>query len=132
MTIKKQIKIFVSLSLDNEGFLDIERVKSVIEYINSNLGESKRMSILRLYKRAIDNIALLQKVEIEYAGVLSLNTKEGLKIFLEREAGKKLRTIKESKNDDLLGGIRLTIGDTIYENSLRAEIEEFHKSLKKV
>ena len=123
----KIAKGLLLLSLNSEGKADQERVKEIISELRKE-GVSKSIPILQHY------LTLMKRKINSYQGVLETSSNENSalsKIFSEklRQAmGNKIDLV-QSKNESLIAGFKLRIGDDVYEDSLSSRISRLKKSL---
>lgn len=123
----KIAKGLLLLSLNNEGKADQERVKEIISELRKE-GISKSIPILQHY------LTLMKRKINSYQGVLETSSNENStlsKIFSEKltqEKGNKIDLV-QVKNEPLIAGFKLRIGDDVYEDSLSSRISRLKKSL---
>jgi len=123
----KIAKGLLLLSLNSEGKADQERVKEIISELRKE-GVSKSIPILQHY------LTLMKRKINSYQGVLETSSNENSalsKIFSEklRQAmGNKIDLV-QIKNESLIAGFKLRIGDDVYEDSLSSRISRLKKSL---
>ena len=123
----KIAKGLLLLSLNSEGKADQERVKEIISELRKE-GVSKSIPILQHY------LTLMKRKINCYQGVLETSSNENSalsKIFSEklRQAmGNKIDLV-QIKNESLIAGFKLRIGDDVYEDSLSSRISRLKKSL---
>jgi len=123
----KIAKGLLLLSLNEEGKADQKRVEEVILELKKE-AVSKSLPILRNY------FALMKRTINSYQGVLETSTDENktlTKIFsdkLSEAKGSKIDLIQE-KNEPLIAGFKLRVGDDVYEDSLSSRISRLKKSL---
>jgi F-type H+-transporting ATPase subunit delta len=123
----KIAKSLILLSVNDEGKADQQRVEEVISELRKE-GVSKSLPILQHY------LTLMKRKINSYQGVLETSTNENStlsKILSEKllEAmGSKIDLVQE-KNEPLIAGFKLRIGDDVYEDSLSSRISRLKKSL---
>lgn len=123
----KIAKGLLLLSLNSEGKADQERVKEIISELRKE-GISKSIPILQHY------LTLMKRKINSYQGVLETSSNENSnlsKIFSEKltqEKGNKIDLV-QVKNEPLIAGFKLRIGDDVYEDSLSSRISRLKKSL---
>jgi F-type H+-transporting ATPase subunit delta len=123
----KIAKGLILLSLNDDGKADQQRVEEVISELRKE-GVSKSLPILQHY------LTLMKRKINSYQGVLETSTNENStlsKILSEKllEAmGSKIDLVQE-KNEPLIAGFKLRIGDDVYEDSLSSRISRLKKSL---
>lgn len=123
----KIAKGLLLLSLNDEGKADQQRVEEVISELRKE-GVSKSLPILQHY------LILMKRKINSYQGVLETSTNENStlsKIFSEKlpkAMGNKIDLVQK-RNEPLIAGFKLRIGDDVYEDSLSSRISRLKKSL---
>ena len=123
----KIAKGLILLSLNDEGKADQHRVEEVISELRKE-GVSKSLPILQHY------LTLMKRKINSYQGVLETSTNENstlsniLSEKLLTAMGNKIDLVQE-KNEPLIAGFKLRIGDDVYEDSLSSRISRLKKSL---
>ena len=117
MNLKAEAKIFVSESLNERGAVDAARVKAVCDYIEQKAPPARRIPLLRLYMKLLKPLLAREDAEIEVSGEISEAAYESLKDFLRSETGRSDLRFRKVISPELLGGVRLTCGDNIWERS---------------
>jgi F-type H+-transporting ATPase subunit delta len=74
-------------------------------------------SILRLFKKYVDREIASYTAIVEHAGPLSKNIINSVKKFLEKDIGRSI-DVQTQEKPELIAGLRVTIGDDVYEDSL--------------
>ena len=110
-------KLLVKLSLDEDGFLNLERVKGVCAYIETQMPDNVKIPLLKDYFKRIKAVVEKQTATIETSAELSPEAFEELAAKIRNRAGAKIE-IKTLVNPNLLGGIKVRCGDDVFENSV--------------
>jgi F-type H+-transporting ATPase subunit delta len=84
--------------------------------------------IVRQFESELDARLGFAEVEISSVRPLSPEEKRELESRVERMTGKKLRT-RYVSNPDLLGGVVVRAGSTIYDGSVRGQLEKMRQEL---
>ncbi|HKD83289.1 MAG TPA: ATP synthase F1 subunit delta [Terriglobales bacterium] len=84
--------------------------------------------IVRAFESELDAQLGFTEVEVSSARPLSAEEKRELEQRVERMTGKKVRT-KYVSNPDLLGGVVVRAGSTIYDGSVRGQLEKMRQEL---
>jgi len=123
----KIAKGLLLLSLNDEGRAEQQRVEEIISELRKE-GVSKSLPILQHY------LTLMKRKINSYQGVLETSTNENsalskiLSEKLPKAMGNKVDLVLE-KNEPLIAGFKLRIGDDVYEDSLSSRISRLKKSL---
>lgn len=105
----KPIRNFVAVLIDHRRIAMLEDVaKQFDSELNSQLG--------------------LAEAKISSARPLSADGKQQLESQLERLTGKKIRA-HYSSDPELLGGVVVRVGSTIYDGSVRGQLEKMKQEL---
>lgn len=127
MKVKDWAEQFVLLSENSEGRIDLDRVNAVLEFIEKEISEANKMKILREYKKCMRVKVEADRAYVEFAGKLDDATKDKIKSFICAKNPKSAPQFIE--NENLIAGLKITVGDTVYENSLKMKLQDLAKSL---
>ena len=126
MDISQQAKAFVRLSAAEDGFPERERARAVLEYIDKYVPKNRRAALLKKYAAGLGALAARKTAVITSAGELSPQTLEYLKEKIEKRAGGRAM-VKTAIDPSLAGGVRVKIGDDVFERSAKDFIERLAK-----
>lgn len=84
--------------------------------------------IVRQFEAELDTQLGFVEVEISSARTLTPGEKRDIENRVERMTGKKVRP-RYSSNPDLLGGVSIKVGSTIYDGSVRGQLEKMRQEL---
>ena len=107
-------KKLVVFSMDN-GEVSEDKVKEVLRALSAH-PPRKLKALLACYQKLIEREIAKYTAQVEHAGPLSKDALDTVKSFLEENSGRKI-TINAKENPDLLAGIRVSLGDDVYEDS---------------
>lgn len=127
MTVRDLAALLVSLSEDSEGRVSSDRVNAVLELIETKISESRKMELLREYKRRMALKIEADRAFVEFAGALDGGAKDKIRAFILSKNPKSAPEFIE--NENLIAGLKITVGDAVYENSVKAKLEDLAKSL---
>jgi F-type H+-transporting ATPase subunit delta len=120
---KKQIqqlaKQFFKLSVV-DGQLSSERVAGVLEYIEKHK-PSHTLAVLRAYQRLVAAEVARNQAVVEHAGPVSTATLAAIESAMAAKYGRKIATVTRP-NDKLLAGVRVRVGDDVYESSVAGQL----------
>ena len=126
MNFASEAKMLVGLSLSADGLVSAERVKAVCEYVAENPEYSDKLKLLKAYLKYITPLVNRRNAVIESSGEISKDSLDSLLARIEKAAGGRVE-VHTKINKALLGGIRVKIGDDIYERSLSDELASLGK-----
>jgi F-type H+-transporting ATPase subunit delta len=84
--------------------------------------------IARQFEAELDAQLGFVEIEISSARTLTPGEKRDLENRVERMTGKKVRA-RYSSNPELLGGVSVRVGSTIYDGSVRGQLERMRQEL---
>ena len=108
-------KRLVEISLQ-DGEVSGNRVGEVLRTLAANPPRNYKPT-LRLFKNYVDREIASYTAIVEHAGPLSKNIINSVKKFLEKDIGRSI-DVQTQENPELIAGLRVTIGDDVYEDSL--------------
>jgi F-type H+-transporting ATPase subunit delta len=87
-------------------------------------------AILSELRRMVEEHEGIERVEVTVPLPLSAPQKDHLRTVLERSTGKKI-LLEESVDPAVLGGIVVRVGSTVYDGSVRTQIQQIRQNLQK-
>lgn len=112
---KKLIKTLYKYSLTNNE-VDDSKVKTILNYLE----EKKPVNLyglLKGYKKALATHQRKSQAAVESAVELQTQAKEQIEMKLKKDYSSKLK-FSYTVNQELLGGIKITVGDDLIDYSL--------------
>jgi F-type H+-transporting ATPase subunit delta len=120
---KKQIqqlaRQFFRLSLVN-GEISAERVTGVLEYIEKHK-PARPHAVLTAYHRLVAGEIARGQAVVEHAGPINSTALATIAANLATKYQRKISPIAK-RNDALLAGIRVRVGDDVYESSVAGQL----------
>mgnify|MGYP006275185037 CR=1 FL=1 len=110
---------FFTLSLV-EGVLSAERVAGVLAYIEKNR-PPQTVAVLRAYRRLVAAEVARGQAVIEHAGAASASVQEAIVTAMTRRYGRSITGVAR-RNDALIAGVRVRVGDDVYESSVAGQL----------
>jgi F0F1-type ATP synthase delta subunit len=108
-------KSLVEISLQGDE-VSADRVGGVLRALAANPPRNYK-PILRLFKKYVEREIASYTAIVEHAGPLSNNIINSVKKFLEKDIGRSIN-VQTQEAPELIAGLRVTIGDDVYEDSL--------------
>lgn len=108
------------------GEIHEDRLRGVIE----RLGKEKPrdyLSILQVLRRLVVTKLASRRVQVQSAVSLSKPEQEAVTSDLKKKHGDKI-DVEFSENAELLGGLRIQVGDTVYDSSVQARLSRLAES----
>lgn len=110
---------FFRLSIVN-GELSAERVAGVLEYIEKHRPAHPHAVLIAYHRLVAAEVARGQAV-IEHAGPISPAVAGTITAKFSAQYGRKISAVTK-RNDALLAGLRVRIGDDVYESSVAGHL----------
>ena len=113
--------------LNAGGSLDEEKLRHVAKRLAEEKPRDYR-GILQTLKRLVEAQIAARTVVVESATALDQGEQDNIVSNLRKKHGDNI--IPEFKeNSDLLGGLRIKVGDTVYDSSVRSRLNRIAASL---
>lgn len=120
---KKQVqqlaRQFYKLSFSN-GVISAEQVAGVLEYIEKHR-PANSMAVLKAYQRLIAAEVARGQAVVEHAGPIDSAALDAIAAAMSKKYGRAVTAV-EKRNDALLAGVRVRIGDDLYESSVAGQL----------
>jgi F-type H+-transporting ATPase subunit delta len=81
-------------------------------------------------RRMVEEFEGIERVEVVVPMPLSVTQKDLLRTVLERRTGKKV-VLEETVDPSVLGGLVVRVGSTVYDGSVRTQLQEIREKLRK-
>ena len=120
---KAQTKLFVKESIGTDGTIDSRRVQAVCEYIAQNAPETRKLPMLRAYMKALKPILAREEALVEVSGDISEADFKQIENFVLEQTGRNKIRLTKVENKELLGGVRITCADKIWEYTAQSAID---------
>ena len=120
-------KKLAHMSLDQEGRVLEERVRETLESLRANPPREHK-ALLCIYLKRIKREIAKGVAVVEYAGKPDGSDIETLQRELTEHYGRSIQ-LELRENTDLLAGIRVTVGDDVYEDSVTTRIRPLARAL---
>jgi F-type H+-transporting ATPase subunit delta len=123
MSVQKQTKQFARQLFKMsfaDGRLSAERVTGVLAYIDK-ARPSDTLTLLRIYQRLITVEVAKGQAVVEHAGAISESALQAIAADLSRRYGRSV-TATAKPNPSLIAGLRVRVGDDIYESSVSSQL----------
>ena len=120
---KKQVqqlaRQFFKLSVV-DGAVSTDRVAGVLEYIEKHR-PANAMAVLRAYHRLVAVDVARGQAVIEHAGAISDTALAAIAAAMTQKYRRNVTALAR-KNDSLLAGLRVRVGDDTYESSVAGQL----------
>lgn len=112
-------KQLLQISLEN-GVVSAERVAGVLEYLEKN-PPARPQAVLAAYHKLVAAELAKGEARVEHAGPVSPAALEGIAASLGKRYGRPV-TATATPNPKLLAGLRVRIGDDVFESSVSGQL----------
>lgn len=111
----------------DHGALTSDRVSGVLEYVEKH-HPNRATAVLKAYARLVAAEEARGHAIVEHAGEMPANALQSLADTLGRRYGRKVSATARP-NPDLIAGVRVRIGDDIFESSVAAQLADLAASV---
>jgi len=125
--LKAFAKKLVDLSLDADRQPSQAQVAAVLEALRQDPPRQHRR-LLRLYAKFLEAEERRGQAKIEYAGAIGAGELTALEEKFTRDYGRKNTAIAHEK-PQLIAGVRVTVGDDVYDSSLATRLAQLEHNL---
>lgn len=126
-TLKQFAKKLADLSLEN-GIVSSSKVEAVLEALRKN-PPRKPKTVLKHYLYYIKHAINRSRAIIEYAGKIDETAVAAIQAQLTKTYNRPITT-SSVENNSLIAGIRISIGDDIYDSSVAGRLANLEKSVR--
>ena len=117
--IQQLARQFFKLSIV-DGKLSADRVAGVLEYVEKHR-PAHTVAVLKAYQRLITAEVARGQAVVEHAGSVSDATLAAVATAMTKKYSRPVSAVAR-KNDALLAGLRIRVGDDTYESSLASQL----------
>lgn len=118
--IRAHAKQLLQLSLDAQGAVSSERVAGVLEYLEKN-PPARLPLLLAAYRKLVAIEVAKGEARVEHAGPVTPAALESVAAALAKRYGRPV-VATASANPKLLAGLRVRIGDDVFESSVAGQL----------
>lgn len=117
------------LSRGENGQIDTARVKAVLAELPKAFPPAQLRPILEAFYAAVARELRFSEARIEYAGTLDSGTAKAIAAHFSALYNRPIAPVA-TENPALLGGLRVQVGDDVYDASLAGTLARLQASLK--
>ena len=117
------------LSRGENGQIDAARVKAVLAELPKAFPPAQLRPILEAFYAAVARELRFSEARIEYAGTLDSGTAKAIAAHFSALYNRPIAPVA-AENPALLGGLRVQVGDDVYDASLAGTLARLQASLK--
>ena len=118
----------VELSRGADGNIDAGRVKTVLAEVAKAFPAAQLRPILEAFYAAVARELRFSEARIEYAGTLAAGTANAIAAHFSEVYNRPIKPVA-TENAALLGGLRVQVGDDVYDASLAGTLARLRASL---
>jgi F-type H+-transporting ATPase subunit delta len=120
---KKQVQQLArqlfKLSVEN-GEVMPQRVAGVLEYIEKHR-PARTVAVLKAYQRLVAGEIARGQAVVEHAGALNPSVLDQIAGAMTKKYSRKVTSVAK-RNDALIAGLRVRVGDDVYESSVAGQL----------
>jgi F-type H+-transporting ATPase subunit delta len=118
--IRQTARVLFNVSLEN-GAIAPERVAGVLAWVEK-AKPSGELAVLREYHRLVKAEINRTRARIEHSGALPAGAESSIAAALSKRYNRAI-TATTTENSALIAGIRVSIGDDVFESSIAGQLE---------
>ncbi len=103
-----------------DGAVNAERVSGVLQYVEKHR-PAHTLAVLHAYQRLVAAEIARGQAVVEHAGPITPATLASIESSMSKKYGRKIATVTQP-NDKLLAGVRVRVGDDVYESSVAGQL----------
>ncbi len=109
----------LQLSLEN-GTISADRVAAVLAHVEKTK-PAHSVEVLRTYQRLVARELARSVVRVEHAGAVAPGALDQISAALSRRYGRSITWVAQP-NSQLIAGLRLRVGDDVFESSVSGQL----------
>ena len=110
-----------------DGALSAERVSGVLQYIEKHR-PANTLAVLKVYRRLIAAEVARGQAVVEHAGPVNDSVLANIAAAMTKKYGRKVTSVARP-NTALLAGLRVRVGDDVYESSVAGQLASLGASV---
>ena len=126
-SIRAEAKKLLALSLES-GVVSAERVGAVLAALSKSRPAHTLRPLLRAYLANVRRELARSEARIEHAGPLSTSESDAIATHFTKALGRKVSPVLR-RNDALLGGFRVRVGDDVTDLTVSLRLANLAKTL---
>lgn len=103
-----------------DGQISAERVAGVLGYVEK-LKPAHPLDVLKNYRRLVAAELARNEAKVEHAGTVSESVLRSIASAMTQKYGRSI-TATAQPNPELLAGLRVRVGDDVYESSIASQL----------
>jgi len=103
-----------------DGRISADRVTGVLGYIEKTQ-PAHQLTVLKSYRRLVATELAKSLAVVEHAGAVSDSILQAIAASMTRKYGRAI-SVSERTNPKLLAGLRVRVGDDVYESSVAGQL----------
>ena len=109
------------------GAISPERVAGVLQYIDSRK-VANPLIVLKAYARLVENELAKNQAVVEHAGTIGHDTLATIAAAMTKKYSRPVTAVAKP-NPALLAGVRVQVGDDVYESSVASQLAALSASV---
>lgn len=127
-TLRKHAARLVELARDADGRIDAARVRAILAELPRAFPGAALRPLLEAFYAAVARELRFSEARIEFAGTLPAGTADALAAHFSALYNRPVAPVA-TENPALLGGVRVQVGDDVYDASLAGALARLRASL---
>lgn len=127
-TLRKHAARLTELARGADGRIDAARVRAILAELPRAFPGAALRPLLESFYAAVARELRFSEVRIEFAGTLPAGTAEGLAEYFSKLYARPISPVPVP-NPALLGGLRVQVGDDVYDASLAGTLARLRRTL---
>jgi len=103
-----------------DGLVSAERVVGVLGYLEK-IQPAHPIAVLKVYHRLVATELAKSQALVEHAGTVSDSVLQSIAAAMTKTYGRPI-TVRTQANPALLAGLRVRVGDDVYESSVASQL----------
>lgn len=105
-----------------DGLVSAERVAGVLGYVEK-IKPAHPLAVLKVYHRLVATELARSQAVVEHAGAVSDSVLQSIAAAMTKKYGRAV-TVSARANPKLLAGLRVRVGDDVYESSVAGQLSQ--------
>jgi F-type H+-transporting ATPase subunit delta len=110
-----------------DGQLSAEQVAGVLQYVEKHR-PAHSLAVLRAYERLVATEIARSQAVVEHAGAMAEGVLAGIAAAMTAKYRRKISGLAR-RNDALLAGLRVRVGDDVYESSVSNQLTQLARAV---
>ena len=110
-----------------DGSVSADRVAGVLQYVEKHR-PANSVAVLKAFQRLVAAEIARSQAVVQHAGPVTPAVRDGIEAAMTRKYGRKITAVTQP-NPLLLAGLRVRVGDDVYESSVAGQLATLASSV---